>query len=86
VEDADNPSDGEGGPPGIDGSAGGHADQEVHSLLELFRERRLSVSSMDRPLRAATAGAAASLLATVLLIALRDVHGQRYIWAVPTEL
>src|SRR5947199_642428 len=48
-------------------------DHEVTSLRRLFAERRLSVATMDRPLRVATAGAVASILATVLLLALRDV-------------
>ncbi len=47
-------------------------EHEVHSLRQLFRERRLSLRTMDRRLRLATGGAAASLLGTVLLIALRD--------------
>ena len=48
-------------------------EHEVHSLRALFRERRLSLRTMDRRLRLATGAAAASLLGTVLLIALRDV-------------
>ena len=47
---------------------------EITSLRRLFRERRLSVASMDRPLKLATGLALAGLLAVVLLIALRDVH------------
>lgn len=47
----------------------------MHSLRQLFRERRLSVRTMDPRLRLATGGAAASLLGTVLLIALRDIGG-----------
>ena len=47
-------------------------EHEVHSLRALFRERRLSLRTMDRRLRLATGAAAASLLGTVLLIALRD--------------
>lgn len=56
---------------------GGHheheIDHEVTSLRRLFAERRLSIATMDRPLRVATAGAIASLLVTVLMLALRDV-------------
>jgi len=48
-------------------------EHEVTSLRRLFAERRLSVATMDRPLRLATAGAIASLFVTVLLLALRDV-------------
>jgi hypothetical protein len=44
-------------------------------LREVFRDRRLSLSSMDPSLRTATAGAAACVLATVLFTALRDVGG-----------
>ena len=50
-----------------------HVEHEVTSLRRLFAERRLSVATMDRPLRVATAGAVASIVATVLLLALRDV-------------
>lgn len=49
------------------------AEHEVTSLRRLFAERRLSIATMDRPLRVATAGAVASVLATVLLLALRDI-------------
>jgi hypothetical protein len=52
---------------------GEHSEHEVTSLRRLFAERRLSIATMDRPLRVATAGAVASVLATVLLLALRDV-------------
>ena len=52
-----------------------HGSHEVHSLRALFRERRLSLRTMERPLRLATGAAAASLLGTVLLIALRDAGG-----------
>ena len=44
----------------------------MHSLRRLFRERRISLRTMDRRLRLAVGAAAASLLGTVLLIALRD--------------
>lgn len=47
-------------------------EHEVHSLRQLFRERRISVRTMEPRLRLATGAAAASLLGTVLLIALRD--------------
>ncbi len=47
-------------------------EHEVHSLRQLFRERRISVRTMDGRLRLAVGAAAASLLGTVLLIALRD--------------
>lgn len=50
------------------------AEHEVTSLRKLFAERRLSVATMDRPLRVATAGALASVIATVLLLAFRDVN------------
>jgi hypothetical protein len=46
---------------------------EVSSLRVLFRERRLSLRTMEPRLRLATGAAIASLLGTVLLIALRDV-------------
>ena len=46
---------------------------EVSSLRALFRERRLSLRTMEPRLRLATGAAIASLLGTVLLIALRDV-------------
>jgi hypothetical protein len=49
------------------------AEHEIRSLREVFSERRISLATMDRPLRLATGGALASLLAVVLLIALRDV-------------
>ena len=45
----------------------------ANGLLKTFHERRLVVSTMDRPLRLATAGAVASLLGAVVLIAIRDV-------------
>ncbi|MBV9368923.1 MAG: hypothetical protein JO074_03775, partial [Frankiales bacterium] len=48
-------------------------EHEVTSLRRLFAERRLSVATMDRPLRLATAGAIAAVLVTVLMLALRDV-------------
>ena len=48
-------------------------EHEVTSLRRLFAERRLSIATMDRPLRVATAGAVASVLVTVLMLALRDV-------------
>jgi len=51
------------------------AEHAVTSLRRLFAERRLSVATMDRPLRVATAGAAAGLIGTVLLMALRNVGG-----------
>ena len=47
-------------------------EHEVHSLRQLFRERRISLRTMDGRLRLAVGAAAASLLGTVLLIALRD--------------
>ena len=50
-------------------------EHEVHSLRTLFRERRLSIRTMEPRLRLATGAAAASLIGTVLLIALRDVGG-----------
>jgi hypothetical protein len=62
-------------------SASGHAPvaeaeeyvrHEVSSLRTLFRERRLSLRTMEPRLRLATAAAIASLLGTVLMIALRD--------------
>lgn len=69
----------ESGPGG--GAEGNPADDvhpagphhEINSLRETFQERRISLATMDRPLRLATGGALASLLAVVLLIALRDV-------------
>lgn len=58
------------------GGEGHHvgAHHEITSLREVFRERRISLATMDPPLRLATGGALASLLAVVLLIALRDVR------------
>ncbi len=49
-------------------------EQEISSLRALFRERRLSLRTMERPLRLATGGAFASLIGVILLIALRDVR------------
>ncbi|MDQ1700565.1 MAG: hypothetical protein QOG34_2428, partial [Frankiaceae bacterium] len=63
----------EGGVPAEPVAPGEHSEHEVTSLRRLFAERRLSIATMDRPLRVATAGAVASVLATVLLLALRDV-------------
>ena len=60
----------------LDATVGDHhsgPEHEVRSLRQLFRERRLSVRTMEPRLRLATGAAAASLLGTVLLIALRDV-------------
>lgn len=54
-------------------------EHEVHSLRELFRTRRLSVRTMEPRLRLATGAAAASLIGTVLLIALRDLGGANVI-------
>lgn len=54
-------------------------EHEVHSLRQLFRSRRLSIRTMEPRLRLATGAAAASLLGTVLLIALRDVGGANVI-------
>jgi len=54
-------------------SEGGLAEHVSHGLLETFQERRLALSTMDRPLRLATAGAVASLLGAVVLILIRDV-------------
>lgn len=48
-------------------------DDEISSLRALFRSRRMAIATMDRPLRLATAGALASLVGVVVLIALRDV-------------
>lgn len=50
------------------------AEREVSSLRELFRERRLSIKTMERPLRIATGGAVASFIGVVLLTALRDIN------------
>lgn len=58
---------------GEHGESEGLVEHEVTSLRRLFAERRLSIATMDRPLRVATAGAIAAVLATVLLLALRDV-------------
>lgn len=56
-------------------SEGSHepAEREIGSLRAVFRERRISLTTMDRPLRVATGAALASLLAVALLIALRDI-------------
>jgi len=63
--------------PGEQHEHGEHAEHEleheVTSLRRLFAERRLSIATMDRPLRLATAGAVAAVLVTVLMLALRDV-------------
>jgi hypothetical protein len=67
------PADGEEGHAGGGREAEDDVEHEVTSLRRLFAERRLSVATMDRPLRVATGGAIASVLATVLLLALRDV-------------
>lgn len=61
--------------PGHGHGGGDSGDGGVSSLREVFRERRLSIATMDRPLRLATAGALASLVGVVALIALRDVPG-----------
>jgi hypothetical protein len=57
---------------------GGHGDDEtepgeVTSLRRVFAERRLSIRTMDRPLRLATGLALADMLVVAVLIALRDV-------------
>ncbi|HUZ19380.1 MAG TPA: hypothetical protein VMU75_02275 [Acidimicrobiales bacterium] len=44
-------------------------------LLEVFRDRRIALTTMDAPLRLATGGALACLVGAALLIALRDVGG-----------
>lgn len=54
-------------------SAGEDGLAEVESLRALFRERRLSVRTMDRSLRVATGVAAVCLIVVVTLVALRDV-------------
>jgi len=48
-------------------------EHEISSLRAVFRERRISLRTMDRPLRLATGGALATLLGVALLIALRDI-------------
>lgn len=58
---------------GVEHAVEHEVEHEVTSLRRLFAERRLSIATMDRPLRVATAGAVASVIATVLLLALRDV-------------
>ncbi|SDP29386.1 hypothetical protein SAMN04515671_3596 [Nakamurella panacisegetis] len=57
----------------IGAAVGESAEHDVPGLRATFAERRLSVRTMDRPLRLATAGAAASLVGAALLVALRDV-------------
>lgn len=52
-------------------------EHAVTSLRKLFRERRLSIETMDRPLRVATASAAAMVVATGLFLSLRNVGGGR---------
>lgn len=47
---------------------------DVTSLRAVFRERRITPETMERPLRLATAGALAGLIGVCLLIALRDIH------------
>ncbi len=58
-------------------------EQEViadgRRLWETFKERRMSLRTMDTPLRLATAGAIACLVGSVLVIALRDVGGSSVI-------
>ncbi len=49
-----------------------HAEAEERKLLATFRERRLSIATMDTPLRLATGGAMASLLGAAVLVVLRD--------------
>jgi len=58
---------------GVERGAGGHVGEELKSLRAVFAERRLSIRTMDAPLRLATAGAIASLLGTAVLLVLRDV-------------
>lgn len=51
-------------------------EHAVHSLRHTFGEKRLSLRTMDPPLRLGTAILAACLLATVLAISLRDAGGK----------
>jgi putative Ca2+/H+ antiporter (TMEM165/GDT1 family) len=51
---------------------GERVEEELNGLREVFAERRLSIRTMDAPLRLATAGAIASLLGTAVLLVLRD--------------
>lgn len=57
----------------VDGTDDRPIDDESRSLRSIFAERRLSVRTMDPPLRLATGGAAVSLIGAALLISLRDV-------------
>lgn len=52
-------------------------EEERKSLRGTFAERRLSIRTMDAPLRLATAGAIASLVGTALLLVLRDADSAR---------
>jgi hypothetical protein len=54
-----------------------HAQHELTSLREIFAQRRLSIRTMDAPLRIATGGAIASLLGTAVLLVFRDAGGAR---------
>lgn len=56
-----------------------HETGEISSLRAVFRERRISLRTMDRPLRLATGGALASLLGVALLIALRDIPAPKVV-------
>ncbi|HEY8301873.1 MAG TPA: hypothetical protein VIG48_08235 [Jatrophihabitans sp.] len=81
-EDAGGLSDsGEGGRPEHEGGEYGPLD--LHSLRETFSERRISLHTMDAPLRLATGGAVASLVGAALLIALRDA-GSSQVTLLPT--
>ena len=59
-------------PPGDQRHWTEHAESEERKLLAAFRERRLSIATMDTPLRLATGGAIASLVGAAVLVALRD--------------
>lgn len=51
-------------------------EREVTSLAKAFGERRLSVRTMDRPLRLATGGLILCVLVSVVFLALRDIGGR----------
>ena len=57
--------------------AEGHVEEDLKSLRAVFAERRLSIRTMDAPLRLATAGAIAGLLGTAVLLVLRDAGSAR---------
>jgi hypothetical protein len=51
------------------------AADDTPNLRTLFAERRISLRTMDAPLRLATGGAGASMIGAIALVALRDAGG-----------